>query len=311
MPIHFASLAKVSLPLVAVALLTLPSLGWSQQSLRAGAKGATTEAPVTSSSIDADHQALDVYVRGGGGVGGGGGVSVTEDAPHTSGEAIVPLGCRRKDAAASSAGTDGDWATVDCDSVGRVRTKPDFLTPNGDTLVDDANDAIRITNVTVAAVGGNVAHDSPDAQPPVIVGGHATASVVGETPVTGADAVRWHFGRDGIPVVRVGCPLEDIVSAVVTATSGANTSGIAAQGAGIKTYLHQIIVFNNGASNGSMIITDGSGGTTKIKIPFPASTGTTVVLPLPIGFSANTAVFVDPTGSDNIDVTLVGCKSKL
>lgn len=80
--------------------------------------------------------------------------------------------------------------------------------------------------------------------------------------------------------MRVGCPLEDIVSAVVTATSGANTSGIAAQGAGIKTYLHQIIVFNNGASNGSMIITDGSGGTTKIKIPFPASTGTTVVLPL-------------------------------
>lgn len=304
------SLTKVSLPLVAVALLALPSLVWSQQSLRAGAKGATAEAPVTSSPIDADHQALDVYVRGGAG-GGGGGVSVSEDAAHVPSEAIVPLGCRRKDVAASSAGTDGDWATVDCDSVGRVRTKPDFLTPNGDALVDDVNDAIRITSTTVTAVGGNVQHDSADAQPPVIIGGHATASIVGETLVTDADAVRWHFGRDGIPVVRVGCPLEDIVSAVVTATSGANTSGIAAQGAGVKTYLFQVIVYNNGASNGSMIITDGSGGATKLKIPFPASTGTTVTLPLPIGFSANTSVFVDPTGSDNIDVTLVGCKSKL
>lgn len=186
-----------------------------------------------------------------------------------------------------------------------------WKTPNGDSMVDDTNEALRVTSVTVAAVGGNVPHDSADAQPPVVTGGHATSSVVGETIVTDDDAVRWHFGRDGVPIVRVGCPLEDIVSAVVTATSGANTSGIAAQGAGIKTYLSQVIVYNNGSSNGSMIITDGSGGATKLKVPFPASTGATISLELPIGFSANTAIFVDPSGSDNIDVTLVGCKSKL
>ena len=196
-------------------------------------------------------------------------------------------------------------------SVGEAVYVTWWKTPNGDTMVDDTNDALRVTSATVTAVGGNVAHDSAESQPPVVMGGHATASIAGETLVTDADAVRWHFGRDGIPVVRVGCPLEDIVSAVVTATSGANTSGIAAQGAGIKTYLSQVIVYNNGSSNGSMIITDGSGGTTKLKIPFPASTGTTVTLPLPIGFTANTAIFVDPSGSDNIDVTLIGCKSKL
>lgn len=186
-----------------------------------------------------------------------------------------------------------------------------WKTPNGDTMIDDTNDALRVTSTTVTAVSGNVPHDSASTQAPVIIGGHASSSIAGETTVTAGDAVRWHFGRDGVPIFREGCPLEDIVSSVVTATSGANTSGIAAQGAGVKTYLYQVIVYNNGASNGSMIVTDGSGGTTKIKLPFPASTGTTVMLPVPIGFSANTAVFVDPTGSDNIDVTLVGCKSKL
>lgn len=103
------------------------------------------------------------------------------------------------------------------------------------------------------------------------------------------------------------CPYENIVSAAVTASGGANTSGIAAQGAGVRVYLNQVIVFNNGTANGSMIITDGSGGTTKAKVPFPASTGSTIVLKPAIPFTANTAIFVDPSGSDNIDVTLVGC----
>lgn len=186
-----------------------------------------------------------------------------------------------------------------------------WKTPAGDSMVDDTNDALRVTGVTVQAISGNAAHDSPNSQSPVVTGGHATASVAGETLVLAGDAVRAHYGRDGVLHVRSGCALEDIVSNVVTSTAGAGTSGIDAQGAGVKVYLSHIIIFNNGASNGSMIVTDGSGGATKLKVPFPASTGTTIPLPLPVGFSANTAVFVDPSGSDNIDVTLIGCKSKL
>lgn len=108
-------------------------------------------------------------------------------------------------------------------------------------------------------------------------------------------------------VEATACSYENIVSAAVTASAGANTSGIAAQGAGVRVYLNQVIIFNNGTANGSMIITDGSGGTTKAKVPFPASTGSTIVLKPAIPFTANTAIFVDPSGSDNIDVTLIGC----
>lgn len=49
-----------------IALLLAPlSDGWGQSELRSGKKGATNPAPVTSTSIDADHQALDVNVAGG------------------------------------------------------------------------------------------------------------------------------------------------------------------------------------------------------------------------------------------------------
>lgn len=270
------------------------------------------DSAASSAGADGDWATVDCDANGALRVTGGtGGASVTEDAAHSAGESISPTGCRRIDTAASSAGTSGDWATLDCDSSGRLRTIPTLNTPNGDTMVDDTNDAIRVTGVTVQAVSGNVAHDSANTQSPVVTGGHASSSVAGETIVTNGDAVRAHYGRDGVQHVRTGCALEDIVSAVVTSTAGANTSGIAAQGAGVKVYLSQIIVFNNGSSNGSMIITDGSGGTTKLKVPFPASTGTTISLALPVGFSANTAIFVDPSGSDNIDVTLIGCKSQL
>lgn len=104
------------------------------------------------------------------------------------------------------------------------------------------------------------------------------------------------------------CPYENIVSAVVTSTAGANTSGLAAQGAGKIIYLEQVIIDSNSATaNGKVLVTDGSGGTTKADLPFPLGTGATFVFKSPPAFTANTAVFVDPTGSDNIIVTLIGC----
>ncbi len=106
---------------------------------------------------------------------------------------------------------------------------------------------------------------------------------------------------------RTTCSFENSVSAVITATSGANTSLIAAQGAGVRVYLEQVIVFNSGASTGELLLTDGSGGTSFAKVPFPASTGTTINFTPPIPFTANTAIFADPTGADNIDITAIGC----
>jgi len=52
-----------------VALLVLvcawPTLSWAQQELRSSSKGASTPLPITGTSIDSNHNALDVNVAGG------------------------------------------------------------------------------------------------------------------------------------------------------------------------------------------------------------------------------------------------------
>lgn len=56
---------RVSLPLTIAVLLALPLAGWGQQELRSGKKGVTVPAPITSTSVDADTQALDVAIKAG------------------------------------------------------------------------------------------------------------------------------------------------------------------------------------------------------------------------------------------------------
>lgn len=65
------------------------------------------------------------------------GPSVAEDAAHTPGENIMPIGCRRIDSAATSAGTSGDWATVDCDANGAVRVRIDSTAVGAVSETDD------------------------------------------------------------------------------------------------------------------------------------------------------------------------------
>jgi hypothetical protein len=61
-----------------------------------------------------------------------------EDTAHVAGEGIVGIGCRRIDTAASSAGTSGDWATIDCDANGALRVRVDS-TAVGSASEDDDN----------------------------------------------------------------------------------------------------------------------------------------------------------------------------
>lgn len=187
----------------------------------------------------------------------------------------------------------------------------------GQVLADGLGGAVTVTGgaLSVTSAGassaGDVAHDSADSGNPVKIGYKATSSLAGLTLVANADRTNAFAGLDGVPIMRPHCNLEDIVTNVVTCTAGANTSGISAQGSGIKFYLTDILISNTGASNGRLIVTDGSGGTTKTNLPFAASLGTVKSFNVPVPFSANTAVYVDPTGSDDIIVTLIGFKSKV
>lgn len=82
------------------------------------------------------------------GGGSGTGVSVAEDAAHSSGESVSPIACRRKDTAATSAGTDGDWATVDCDANGAMRVRIDS------SAVGNAADFTAVEDAAETAGGG-------------------------------------------------------------------------------------------------------------------------------------------------------------
>lgn len=207
----------------------------------------------------------------------------------------------------------GAWTTISVkDAAGTTRTMRAWDESGtgigpfsfGQVLADGLGGTL-----TALQAVGNVAHDGVDSGNPVKVGLRATTSLAALTLVADADRTDGHAGVDGVLITRPHCNLEDIVTNVVTCTAGANTSAIAAQGAGIKFHLLSVIIRNSGAANGNLILTDGSGGTTKADIPFPANTGTIYNPPIPIAFSANTAVFADPSGSSDIIVTLVGFKS--
>ena len=101
------------------------SPAWAQQEMRSATKGTSTPLPITGTVIDANHNALDVNVLAGGG-GGGGGTQYTEDNASAGGESMNLAGSVRRDTAASSAGTDGDYATVNTDATGRLWTNTEL-----------------------------------------------------------------------------------------------------------------------------------------------------------------------------------------
>lgn len=116
---------------------------------------------------------------------------------------------------------------------------------------------------------------------------------------------------DGAKIVRPHAPLEDLLTNVATSTAGANVSGLAAPGAGYRIYLCAVLISNTGgAASGQVSVTDGSGGTEKANIPY-TQVGAVENLPVPIPFSFNTAVFVDPSGSDNMKITLIGFRARI
>lgn len=180
-------------------------------------------------------------------------------------------------------------------------------------------DIVTMPNVTLAAgtntneVVGDAAHDAAQAGNPLSMGATAETSLSGITLVADGDATRLYAGVDGVLITRPHCNLEDIVSGVDSDTAGDSTAVIAAQGAGIKVYVTSVIVKNTHASTDAYIdLRDGAAGTIKASIPAPAAGGAIVNFDVPLPFSANTAVCVDPSAAvTTIITTVIGFKSKV
>jgi hypothetical protein len=170
-----------------------------------------------------------------------------------------------------------------------------------------------VTTVSTVSTltGGGVAHDSADSGNPVKVGARAVAGLSGATLVAAADRSDVVTDLAGSLLVRK-TPLEDIVTGVLANTDGASTSVIAAQGAGVKTYITDVTIANSSATNVTVDLRDGTSGSVKWTFPVPANGGVTHRFETPLPFSANTAVAADASAAaTTITISLGGFKSKI
>lgn len=161
--------------------------------------------------------------------------------------------------------------------------------------------------------GGPVAHDAVDSGNGHKQAAKATTALSGLTLVSSADRTDLFAGVDGVQIVRPHCNLEDIVSGILANTDGASTAVIAAQGAGIKVYITDVIIANTSATAVTVDLRDGAAGSVKATFPVPANTsGTVKSLGVPLPFSANTAVCMDGSAAaSTVTCTLIGFKSKV
>jgi hypothetical protein len=207
-----------------------------------------------------------------------------EDAAHASGDVGVMMLTVRKDTAAATAGSDGDYQPPITDANGRLHVLP----------------------------AGNVAHDGVDSGSPIKVGAYAVNAE--PTAVANGDRVNLIADLVGKLITLPYANPENFVSgAITTAMTGTtSTSLVGAPGAGLRNYITTIIVSNAHATVGTdVIIQDGSGGTTLLTIPAAAVYGGAVInLPVPLRQpTANTALFcANVTTGASTKVSAVGYK---
>lgn len=154
-----------------------------------------------------------------------------EDAAHTSGDIVVPAGTKRTDTAASSAGTDGDYATLNSDATGRVWVNTEM--PDAAALADaTANPTVPSIGVYMHTFNGttwdravgspNIAHDAAASSAnPLLTGCYASAAAPTDVSAD-TDAVRAWCLRNGASAIQS-------TFAGVLATTGAGNTGTGVQ----------------------------------------------------------------------------------
>lgn len=193
-----------------------------------------------------------------------------------------------------------------------VAVSPNGQNANGQATSANSSPVVGASD-WIQLVGGDVSHDAADSGKPEKIGGRAIAGLSTATLVAAADRTDALFGIDGAQITRPHCGLEDITSGVAAITDGSSTSVIASQGAGVKTYLTSVMISNTSAVAVTVDLRDGAAGTVKATLPVPANTsGLVTNFPVPLPFSAATAVCADPSAAaSTITVTLLGFKSKV
>lgn len=199
----------------------------------------------------------------------------------------------------STGGSATPRVAIDTAQLGPLPTAAQAMATGGYTLVGLATDS-----------PGLAAHDAVDTGASFKIGLKATSSLSALTPVATADRTDGFAGTDGVQIVRPHCNLEDIVTGNATNTDGTSTACIAAQAAGIKTYIVSIVLCNTSAVAITVDIKDGA--TTKLSLPLPAGGGCVYTPSIPIPGTAATAWNFDGSAAaTTVTCSMVGFKSKV
>jgi hypothetical protein len=210
---------------------------------------------------------------------------------------------------------DDNASTISVDDGGATLTVDGTVTVQdggGAISVDDNGSSLTVDGSVTATAVGDVAHDSADSGNPVKMGAKATTALSGVTLVANNDRTNLMAGVDGVQIVRANSNLESLSRGTAAITDGSSTSVIAAAGAGVKTYITDVIIANSSATFVTVDLRDGTAGSVMATFPVPATSGCVHHFASPLGGTANTAVAADPSAAaSTVTVTLVGFKSKI
>ena len=153
-----------------------------------------------------------------------------EDAAETAGGGLARMGSVRRDTAASSAGTDGDNATINTDSTGRLWTNPGFIG------IEDAAETAGGNLDMIGSVRRDVAL--------------ASAGTTGDNATLNTDAL-------GLLWVRGLDPCNGVAKvAVPFSFSTATTTQLVAASASNKVYVCALNIVTTAANNVALIEDD-------------------------------------------------------
>ncbi|HOD79958.1 MAG: hypothetical protein BWX88_02756 [Planctomycetes bacterium ADurb.Bin126] len=183
--------------------------------------------------------------------------------------------------------------------------------PAGDNNIGNVDVVTLPTGASAAQVQGTVAHDSAAANNPVLLGGKAVSSE--PSAVANGDVAMLLTDLAGklltLPYANPENSVNGSNAAAITDTT--STSIIAAQGAGVRAYVTDLVISNSHATVGTVVkITDGSGGTVLFQCYCaPAGGGVSHRFAVPIKTTANTALHaVCVTTGSSVYVTANGYK---
>jgi hypothetical protein len=206
------------------------------------------------------------------------GVSYAEDAGHVSGDrGAFILGVRNDSAGTTFTNSNGDYSPIGLDSAGRVLT----------------------------AESGDIAHDSPDANAPVKIGGQARTT--NPTAVADADRVNAIFDKVG-RIITAPCQARQLVtSATITLTNGTETTLLAAGGAGVFHDMTMLTITNTSSTAVRVDIRDDTAGTVILSMYVAASGGGAVIpFTVPLSQTASNKNWTAQLSASVTDVRIFG-----